>query len=446
MTTKVYPQLVTHDGLKVPFHVVRFGKKGEFEAPSDKEEVVEAASKATDIFFFSHGWNNDWKTALYSRYIAFFESYDKMRKTHGIPQLKDYKPIMVGMYWPATVLADDSTGSPETGEDYSDKQFNKDIKAITTQLKEQSKAASMRFEELIAKPKLSEEEAGELVGLIASVAQSAEDELDFLGGDFEPQQIMADRARCYACAGQGSLSKLIQAPRWIFRVATYAKMRKRAAIVGSRGVGTLLQGLLDGTPARIHLLGHSYGAKVVLSALGATEGRKVQSVLLLQPAISHLAFASTIEGKAKAGRYYSLFDRVERPIMSTFSKHDVSLYERFHFYMSSEAQVGEWDDGDKAPSVPPSQDTTPSRYAALGGYGPHGLEESLVKETPIKLPGDPYSFEGSARLYALNGKQRIINGKKTKLIADHADVINDYTAWALYSLLKHGAAAAAQQT
>jgi alpha-beta hydrolase superfamily lysophospholipase len=56
-------------------------------------------------------------------------------------------------------------------------------------------------------------------------------------------------------------------------------------------VRELLEDLLaKNETARLHLLGHSYGAKVLLSALATATlmpGRKAHSMLLLQPAVSH---------------------------------------------------------------------------------------------------------------------------------------------------------------
>src|SRR5262249_37236629 len=75
-------------------------------------------------------------------------------------------------------------------------------------------------------------------------------------------------------------------PRLIVRVATGWQMKDRAGVVGRSGVGPLLDDVLgftptSGTAPRVHLLGHSYGAKVVLSALcTGMKPRKVNSALL----------------------------------------------------------------------------------------------------------------------------------------------------------------------
>jgi pimeloyl-ACP methyl ester carboxylesterase len=77
----------------------------------------------------------------------------------------------------------------------------------------------------------------------------------------------------------------------VIRLASVYQMKDRAGRVGASGVRELLEDLLaKNETARLHLLGHSYGAKVLLSALATATlmpGRKAHSMLLLQPAVSH---------------------------------------------------------------------------------------------------------------------------------------------------------------
>ena len=87
-------------------------------------------------------------------------------------------------------------------------------------------------------------------------------------------------------------------------------MKRRAGTVGELGLGPLLGQLARSSPeVRVHLVGHSLGARLVSFALrGLPDGvRTVKSVTLLQGAFSHYAFASrlpharTAAGPATAG-------------------------------------------------------------------------------------------------------------------------------------------------
>jgi pimeloyl-ACP methyl ester carboxylesterase len=159
-------------------------------------------------------------------------------------------------------------------------------------------------------------------------------------------------------------------PRNAIRAATVWQMKDRAGTVGALGVGPLLQEILTQSSARIHLMGHSYGGKVVLSALCHSQlKRDVTSVLLLQPAVSYLCFGENIDGKGTDGGYREALTRVERPIFSTFSGRDAPLTKFFHLAVRRDSDLGE----QKIAGVPPS------KFAALGGSGPGGPGRARAK-------------------------------------------------------------------
>jgi len=220
-------------------------------------------------------------------------------------------------------------------------------------------------------------------------------------------------------------------------------MRKRAGVIGRGGVSEVLQGLLDQSQARIHLVGHSYGSKVVLSALNNTRdsSRKVHSILLLQPAISYQSFESRIKYRPcpscnfsyKPGAYHPVFNKVKAPILSTYSKHDEPLHDLFHLAMRSIVHIGESDDYRRQKKTSISLCT--SEYAALGGCGPKlSLLSDIIN---IKDVHDYYSLEGEIRISGLDGS--IPKNKKKAPIGGHGDISNNYTAWALYNLVRYPA-------
>jgi len=212
----------------------------------------------------------------------------------------------------------------------------------------------------------------------------------------------------------GFLDKLN--PRNLVRGLTVWKMKDRAGRVGVNGVGPALQAMLhatDGSPTRFHLIGHSYGARLLLAAL-VDQPRPVNSLLLLQPAVNHLCFADQLPD-GRAGGFKPALANVGQPIMSTFSAKDMPLHDTFHLALRRGKDVGE---------IELAADEPPSRYAALGGYGPRGLDD--WKEVAIKDPVDRYELGAAApEVWAIRGDRRI---------EGHSDVINDATAWALYNL------------
>ncbi|MFJ3511879.1 serine-threonine protein kinase [Streptomyces luteogriseus] len=115
----------------------------------------------------------------------------------------------------------------------------------------------------------------------------------------------------------------------LLRQATYYAMKRRAGTVGERGLGRVVGQLAKAAPGvRVHLVGHSFGARLVSFALrGLPEGvRTVKSVTLLQGAFSHYAFASRLPHDARAGGVLQgQQNRVDGPVVCCHSRHDAAL-------------------------------------------------------------------------------------------------------------------------
>jgi hypothetical protein len=211
----------------------------------------------------------------------------------------------------------------------------------------------------------------------------------------------------------GLLAKLD--PRWIVRVSTVLLMKSRAGVVG-RTVGELVRWILEVPEQRLFLFGHSYGAKVVMSALAAQPPRRpAEAAVLLQPAVSHLCFAKDI-GDGRAGGLRVVLERVRKPIFLTHSRNDLPLRRLFHLVARRREDLGEVQILGE-----------PSRYAALGGFGPSGCAPGEcvagTLATPpnrVPLPAPP------AQIVAFDG---------TGIITGHGDVHGREVMWAIRSLL-----------
>jgi len=99
----------------------------------------------------------------------------------------------------------------------------------------------------------------------------------------------------------------------VLRAATYFEMKQRAGAVGAAGLGPLVGRLHATQPdLRVHLLGHSFGARLVsyaLSGLPQDGGPSpVKTVFLLQGAFSHFAFAASLpQDPARSGGLAQVF-------------------------------------------------------------------------------------------------------------------------------------------
>lgn len=435
-----YRNIQLADGTTVPYYIIPYDKRGICEGPLTLEHLLNSIKKDTytDIFIFSHGWNNDWTVAT-NRYEDFMKGYMKMRQDNNLPMPVDYKPLLIGIFWPSTALVftENEVGPDIASINNSDiDQFIGDKQSFLRELADKIENDDVNsFYELIQKDILTENEARKLADITKVLYPNNDDELhsnkaittdeilslwevpnddttDF--GDFGT--VGNDDGSNPQAAGFGDIIKKFD-PRHIIRTLTVYQMKDRAGKVGGYGVSKLLRKALDLNNARIHMIGHSYGAKVVLSAIsfGDNLPRKVESMLLLQPAVSYLCFAEKVPGKNYPGGYNPALNRVNKPILTTYSKNDFPLTKTFHIALRRKDDLGEL----KIAAV----GQPPSKYAALGGYGPRKCGEQLIDILDVNVP------------YDLNIDNPIIGLRADRTINGHGDISNLSTWWALYCLV-----------
>jgi hypothetical protein len=435
-----YRHVQLPDGTDVPYYIIPFDKKGRCEGPTTRQDLIKHAAEYTDIYLFSHGWNNDWKAAT-DRYESFIQGFMKMRKDSSLPMPQNYRPLLVGVFWPSAILVKESEEGPEFA---AGDPALMDAEIAAAQLALRDLASELpddnveRFYELAQKDGFSEGEALEFAKILQPIYNSGNDEVTGTAAR-SPEEIVVSwkhltpqpnvppnlddfgvtgQSTGAAAAPAGVLDFILDLPRNALRGVTVWQMKDRAGTVGAKGASALLVDLLEVTNARVNLIGHSYGGKVVLSALCLPDQlpRKVHSVLLLQPAISHLCFAGQLPISGKSGGYHEALERVERPILSTFSKHDIPLTQLFHLALIRPSDLGEMKIA--------AEGEPPSIFAALGGFGPRRCGEKLID---IQDVNQPYALDPAVRIYGLRGD---------RTIAGHGDISNLSTWWALYNLAK----------
>ncbi len=99
--TGPWKTLARPDG-DIPFYVVPFDKAGTCTGPRTQDELVKVTAESTDVFLFSHGWNNDWKAAT-GRYERFIDAFRQVRRAYWDPPDRDFHPVLAGIFWPSTL-------------------------------------------------------------------------------------------------------------------------------------------------------------------------------------------------------------------------------------------------------------------------------------------------------------------------------------------------------
>ncbi|MFD3468657.1 serine-threonine protein kinase [Streptomyces sp. NPDC058682] len=321
-----------------------------FDSEGDVDRVTQGAvsrMEATDLLVFAHGWNSDRSTAtrLYDRFFAPFQELVGSGVRLGY----------VGVVWPAMRFSDEpipdfdppgalaepgsaSALDPLTrralGEFWPERRAELDRVAELLEEQPDSAAAFIEFGALVR----------ELAGVDAVPAAVA----PAVPAIFTDDVLEVCRALSVALVRAGApgaadpagpdgpgltvgggLRGLWGGAKELLRQATYYKMKKRAGVVGERGLGPVLAQLAAARPAlRFHLIGHSFGARVVSFSLRAVpdRARYVKSVTLLQGAFSHYAFADRLpHDKGDGGALRGLQRRVDGPVVACHSAHDSAL-------------------------------------------------------------------------------------------------------------------------
>ncbi len=78
-----YRVLQTVEGQPLPYYVLPFDAEGICTGPQTLQHLLNAAPGYTDIFLFSHGWNNDWAAAT-QRYEEFVLGVQALRREHHL--------------------------------------------------------------------------------------------------------------------------------------------------------------------------------------------------------------------------------------------------------------------------------------------------------------------------------------------------------------------------
>jgi hypothetical protein len=427
-----------------PFWELRFDKDGRPASSAAIDTFLRetAAQGLTDLLVFSHGWNNDPKTAR-DLYLRFFTEVKKLLDNPQIPKRRQAKVGTAGVIWPSILLPDEEkaaasaaaggaaglAGGPERDlftelrKVFSEPRQQPILDDLQRLLNERKRSDDDLRE---FKDKLSQLVAGE------TVDRSSPDNLEQRGivetkpGDV--RQLFEGLAKNEpSLASQGGAAglgdvfdKLWDGAKGALRVTTYYQMKGRAGVVGKNGLGPLLGRLHQSAPnLRIHLIGHSFGARLVsytlagLPAQPAGSKSPVKSLLLLQGAFSHFTFANPLPfDRQRKGELAGMAGRVDGPLLTTHSLKDLAVGKAY-----PSASIIARQDASAAGDVV-------SRWGAMGNDGAQAVS---AQGRPLSKPGTAYPLEPGKWLN-LDGNQVIVKGGLPS--GAHSDIVHPETAWA----------------
>src|SRR5215831_4309633 len=338
--------------MATPTFDVEFTKDGDvFQAPQ-VDALVAGLAPITDLLVLSHGWNND-KADASALYDELLGNIDKLLdlRTQAVPAaLKDFIERLRGrnfaavrVFWPSKRFTDaDLIPGGGAASVAAEAENAAAVNRTLDRLRDEPKVLgggerNPAHEEAIEKakalvPSLATVEAKrEFVTLLRSVLDSSAKENDDASAGFfaAPAETLFANAEqpviapAPAAAGGGSgaampsggaagLGDLLHgaqaAARRIANFASYYQMKARAGAVGSKGVADLLRRVRAAKPdIRIHLVGHSFGGRLVTAAAHAFPANTgLVTLSLLQAAFSHNGLSGKFGDRGDKGFFRAM--------------------------------------------------------------------------------------------------------------------------------------------
>jgi hypothetical protein len=430
-----------------PYWELSFGKSGDLTARDLGGFVAEVAASGTaDVFMMSHGWGSS-PAAAHGLYEALFPLV-----AEAAEQMSGIGPIgFAGIFWPSLWFPDPPpeaaaqvaeavhAGRPGAANTaLSGRQITDTLKASFDDPWQQANLEQMgrliddgiggvgRETQATQQARLVQFH-GLLQTLVRDDPQPAEDagETALLCTD-NPASAYADISDVVGSAQSGGAAesigdvfgKIWNGAKDALRVASYYEMKARAGDVGRNGLGPLLERLHAQQPGiRVHLMGHSFGARLVsfaLSGITSAAVSPVASLCLIQGAFSHWSFACLQDmpfGTAGALNQYA--NRVHGPLVATFSEYDWAVgrwYPKASFLAQQDAEAAN----------PASQ---------WGGMGSDGFQGVSPASSLDLLPvGTAYSLTPGS-FYRVDGSAVIANTSQSAFSGAHSDIRHPEIAW-----------------
>ena len=426
----------------IPYFVAEFDINGKLKAP------VTLPADVDEVIVVSHGWNNNQADAE-SLYSALFRNFAAIG---GAPR---GKAAIVGVIWPskrfdelvaASAASNGGGGAAGMGSKASkesdamlvarlremakfftsaeQKKTLKELEALIPDLEDKATARRAFVEKvrsLLDPGAANNEDASKAFftddgAEIMDRLKIAEEDFDETvtgddGGSASlPLGVGVVKPATGGAAGIfGFLSGIKAAAMNVLNFTTYYEMKSRAGKVGANGVAPLI----DGLPAhvkRIHLVGHSFGGRVVTSAAASSTTDRIASMSLLQTAFSHNGFS-----KEQKGFFRSVVDkqRVKGPIIVTHSVKDkaVGIAYPIASRLNGDTTSGLGDKNDK--------------FGGLGRNGAQHMAAGEVNEGKLLATGGAYQFQPGV----------IFNLEANDLIPGHSDITSKEVAHAIRSAM-----------
>lgn len=425
---------------------IEFTKAGQVFDSAQADRVLNSVARFTDLFVLAHGWNND-KAEADQLYDQLSDSLSRVLGLDIVPGLEGRNFGVVRLLWPSKKFADEDLipgGGAASATEENDDALTRVLEAMKrdpARLGEQGSsivrsavidAAQALLPRLEADAGARREFVLHLRSLLDPAAAHPDDGTEefFTRDPEELFQGLEGAVIAPVAAGPGGASSLTgsggaaglgdlvsgikAAARRVANLSTYYEMKQRAGTVGSTGVAQLLRRLRERKPdVRLHLVGHSFGGRLVTAAAHALPSRTpAVTISLLQAAYSHNGLARRYDG-SHDGAFRELLAqaRASGPMIITHTKNDraVGIAYPLASRISRQAAAALGDQNDP--------------YGGMGRNGAQHTPEAEGQADDLHEVGIAYSF--------VPGK--VFNLNADAFVKDHSDVKGHQIAYAILS-------------
>lgn len=434
---------------------IEFTKDGYIHEEAKVSSMLDKAPSLTDLFVLSHGWNNNKQEAA-RLYEDLQQSIARLLDSDKVPpELKQRQFGVMRVYWPSKRFTEEDL-IPGGGAASATRESEATLIRLLDALKRDSQLLpeSQDGEEIDPVRSAAVESAKALIERLGrdqcarrefilhmrSLLDPRAVEPDDASDDFfinDPEKIFTElsgpvehvplppaRVGATSMTGIGQaagLSDLLDgvkaAARRIANFTTYYEMKQRAGTVGSNGVAQVLRLLRERNGnLRLHLVGHSFGGRLVTAAAHALpDNTPAVTITLLQAAFSHNGLAEKFDRK-RDGAFRELVtkQRASGPIIITYTKNDRAV--GIAYPLASRISR------DPAATLGTSQDP----YGGMGRNGAQHTPEAKNLDGQLLDVNDQYSFK-QGQIYNLNADAHI---------KDHGDVTGRQVAYAVLCAAK----------
>ncbi len=428
-----------------PYFPVQFTKDAAVHDQADITALKEflQQSGTTDLVVISHGWNNNMEEAK-TLYARFFANMRSLLDGGSLAGLSNRKWAILGVLWPSKKFEEEElipSGAAGAGSVagmaamkaklanlknvFDSPQANHTLDELQRLLPkvEDSPSAQKEFVEqvrsLLRKKAVDEEDGSELFFKVppGDMLEKLRKPVSFTSARPPASSGGAAAIGGGGAAGLGEFfSGIWSGVRNLLNYATYYQMKERAGLVGANGLNPILRAVkAEHAGLKIHLIGHSFGGRLVAATVAGSSDAtllQVTSLSLLQAAFSHYGFAEKWDNTHN-GFFHRVVSAqaVAGPTIITCTDNDraVGLAYPIASLLAGQVAAGIGDKNDK-----------------YGGIGRNGAQKT-PRTTDMHLLDVTASYQLT--------KGRLHNLSTDRLIKNHGDVDNKEVVYAVASAI-----------